>query len=71
LGIVRVVPEIRSSHLALQLRDLGTLAIRVDDSLNRAQCPIKVSERDCEVGSGHNDPLYLPDYSKPVREPSR
>jgi len=33
--------------------------IGVDDSLNRAQCPVKVSKCDCEVGSGHNDPLYL------------
>ncbi len=59
LRIVRVVPQIGSGHLLLQLGDLRTLAIGVDDSLNRAQCLVKVSECDGEVGSGHNDPLYV------------
>jgi hypothetical protein len=45
--------------LLLQVGDLSALAIWVDDSLNRAQSPIKVSECDGEVGSSHNDPLYL------------
>ena len=34
-------------------------AIRVDDLHNRAQSLIKVSECDGDVGSGHNDSLYL------------
>jgi hypothetical protein len=34
LGIVWVVPEVGSGYLLLQLGDLGTLAIRIDDSLN-------------------------------------
>jgi hypothetical protein len=46
--------------MLLQLSNFSTPTSRVDNSLNRAQSPIKVSERDCEVGSGHNDPLYLP-----------
>jgi hypothetical protein len=54
--------------LLLQLRDLSTSTSRVDDSLNRAQSLIKVSERDGEVGSGHNDPLYLPGPLEPVPE---
>ena len=53
----------------LQIGDLGTLTIGIDDSLNRAQCLIKVSERNCEVGSGHNDPLYLAGLVGAVREP--
>ena len=57
--MVRFVPQIGSCHLLLQLSDLSALAVRVDDSLNRAQSLIKVSECDGEVGSGHNDPLYL------------
>ena len=45
--------------MPLQHGDLRALAIRIDDSLNRAQSLIKVSECDGEVGSGHNDPLYV------------
>ena len=45
--------------MLLQLGDLNTLAIGVDDSLNRAQSLVKVSECDGEVGSGHDDPLYV------------
>jgi hypothetical protein len=57
--MVRFVPQIGSGHLLFQVGDLSALAIWVDDSLNRAQSPIKVSECDGEVGSSHNDPLYL------------
>ena len=45
LGVVRVVPQVGRGDLLLQLGDLGPLAIRVDDSLDRAQSLIKVSER--------------------------
>jgi hypothetical protein len=57
--MVRFVPQIGSGHLLLQLGDLNTLAIGVDHSLNRAQSLVKVSECDGEVGSGHDDPLYV------------
>ena len=58
LGVVGVVPQIGGRDLLLQLGDLRSLAIGVDDGLDRAQCLVKVSKCDCEIGSGHNDPLY-------------
>jgi hypothetical protein len=55
LGPVGIVPQVRRGGLALQLGDLGALALGVDDGLDRAQCLVELGQHCGKVGSSHKE----------------
>ena len=44
LGILLVIPQVRSSRLLLEVRDLAAAAGHIDYSLDRAQSPVETAD---------------------------
>ena len=58
LGVVGVVPEVRSGDLVLQLGHLGAQPVGVDHGLDGRQHLVQRRQRDSKIRSSHDGPVY-------------